>query len=323
MNQTATPSPSRTRSGLLYGLAAYGLWGVVPVYFNALAFVSPVEMLAQRVAWTAVLMAAVLTPAGRWGDLARCLRPGPVLRTLLASTALIATNWLTYIYGVVTHQLVEASLGYFIAPLASVLLGRLVLHERLRRLQLAAILLAAAGVLLEVAAQGRLPWIALALAGSFSTYGLLRKRVPVDGVLGLSVETLLLLPPALAYLGYEAAGGTLVFGHTDRRTDVLLALSGAVTAVPLICFAQAARRLPLATLGFLQFLSPTVAMLIAVLVFREPFTAGRAWSFAFIWAGLAVFVADSVRAYRAFREKTAAEAATPATPEPEMELERG
>jgi chloramphenicol-sensitive protein RarD len=313
-----TDAAARTRQGLLYGLAAYGLWGVVPVYFHALTHVSAFEMLAQRVVWTAVLMAAVLTLAGRWGDLRRCLRSGPILRTLLASTVLIAANWLVYIYGVVTERIVEASLGYFIAPLASVLLGRLVLHERLRRLQVVAVLLATAGVTLEVVAQGHLPWIALTLAGSFSTYGLLRKRVPVDGVLGLSVETLLMLPPALAFLGFAAWHGGLAFGHIDRETDALLAASGVVTAVPLICFAQAARRLPLTTIGFLQYLAPSVAMVFAIVWFREPFPPERARSFAFIWAGLAVFATDSVRAYR--NARTAARAATPETPEPEMEL---
>jgi chloramphenicol-sensitive protein RarD len=314
------PTPTRTRQGLLYGLAAYGAWGVVPIYFNALTHVSALEILAQRVAWTAVLLAGVLTAVGRWGDLARCLRSGPIMRTLLASTLLIAANWLVYIHSVVSEQIVESSLGYFIAPLASVLLGRLVLHERLSRWQLAAIGLATVGVLLLVARQGRVPWIALTLAGSFSTYGLLRKRVPVDGVLGLSVETLVLIPATLGYLGYLAVWGGLAFGHFDRQTDILLGLSGVVTAVPLVCFAQAARRLPLTTIGLLQYLSPTVQMLIAIVWFGEGFTPEQAWSFALIWAGLVLYTADSVRSYRA---RTAAEAATPETLEPEMELERG
>jgi chloramphenicol-sensitive protein RarD len=311
------PDAPRSRSGLLYGLAAYGFWGVVPLYFKALAAVPAPEQLAHRVVWTLALLAVVLTVVRRWGDLARALRDRGIRRTLLASAVLIAVNWLVYIHGVNTERIVETSLGYYIAPLASVLLGRLALGERLSRWRWLAVGLAAAGVLTLVVATGGFPWIALTLAGSFSVYGLLRKRVPVDGLLGLAVETLVLFPFAVGYLAVMEFRGGLAFGHLDRVTDLMLVAGGAVTAAPLICFAQAARRLPLATLGFLQYIAPTCQFAIAALWFGEPFPPERLFGFLWIWAGLVVYSVDSIREHRKRPD------AAPIDPEPEMELERG
>ena len=289
---------TQSQKGLLYGLAAYGLWGLVPLYFKALARVPPAEVLAHRIIWSVVFLAALVSLGGRWPELVRCLRSGKILAALLTSTLLIAVNWFVFIYGVASGQLVEASLGYFINPLVSVLLGMAFLGERLRVGQLLALALAALGVVILAVATGRLPWIALTLATSFGLYGFVRKIIPVDGLTGLSVETTLLFPAAAGYLVYLGLAGEAAWGTIDRATDVLLPLSGVVTTVPLICFGQAARRLRLSTLGFLQYLSPSLAFLLAVGLFGEPFTPVQVTSFACIWTALALYSVDSVLGFR-------------------------
>jgi chloramphenicol-sensitive protein RarD len=289
---------ARTREGLLYGLAAYGWWGLVPVYFKAVADLPAVEILAQRIVWSLLFLAALLGWAGRWGEVVRCFRERRLLLTLLGSTVLIALNWLVYIYSVTSGQLVQSSLGYFLLPLVSIALGMVWFHERLRRLQSLAVALAAAGVLWLTLDTGEWPWIALVLALSFGFYGLLRKRCPVDGLVGLSVEVILLLPLAGLYLLGLALAGELSLGAKGATTDLLLLLSGPVTAVPLLCFGQAARRLPLSTLGFLQYLSPSLALLLAVACYGERFGWAEAVSFGLIWAGLVLYSADLARALR-------------------------
>jgi chloramphenicol-sensitive protein RarD len=285
------------REGLLYGLAAYGWWGLVPLYFNAIADLPPEEVLAHRIVWSLVFLGLLLQYGRRWREVGRCFRTRAVLLALLTSTLLIAVNWYCYIYAVSTHQLVQASLGYYITPLVSVFLGMVWFKERLRNLQWAALALAGLGVVTLAWAQGEWPWVALAIAGSFGFYGLLRKQVAVDGVIGLSVEILLLLPAAAGYLLYLHATDALTLGTKGTQIDVLLALSGVVTTVPLVCFAQAARRLPLSTLGFLQYLSPTIQLALAVLLFRERFT-DQLVSFACIWVALAVYTWDLMRGFR-------------------------
>jgi chloramphenicol-sensitive protein RarD len=287
-------NPGTSREGLLYGLAAYGWWGLVPLYFKALGAVPPGELLAHRIVWSVVFLAPLLSLGGRWGALGRCFRSRTVLPTLLVTTLLIAVNWFIYIYSVSSNQVVQSSLGYFILPLANVVLGLLVFGERLRRLQWWGVGLAAAGVLLRTVEAGQLPWLALALAATFSVYGLLRKLTAVDGLVGVSVETLLLLPAAVAYLGYLGAAGASSVGTDDLALDGLLLLSGVVTAVPLLCFGQAARRLRLTTLGFLQYLSPSLQLLLAVGVFGEPFRLVELAGFVLIWSGLVFYVVDAV-----------------------------
>lgn len=289
---------SAPRHGLLYGLAAYGLWGLVPAYFKALGGVPPLEILAHRVAWSVVFLGLVVTALRRWPDLLRCLRRPRLMAALGLSAVLITANWLVYIYGVATGRIVHTSLGYYITPLANVLFGLLVFGERLRAGQWAALALATTGVLVLVVAAGELPWIALCLPVSFGLYALVRKKAPVDSLLGLTIETALLLPAALAALAYWAWSGALSWGAAGRATDALLASSGVVTAVPLLCFGAAARRLSMSTLGFLQYTAPSLQFLQAVLFFGEPFTRGRAVSFGFIWAALAVYSLDSALAYR-------------------------
>jgi chloramphenicol-sensitive protein RarD len=288
-------SHAKTHSGLLYGLAAYGLWGLMPLYFRLVGQVSPVEVLAHRIVWSVVLLVVILTVWRRWPDLVSILRSGQTVRLLLVSALLVAVNWLVYIYGVWAERVLETSLGYFINPLFSVVLGMVFFRERLRPWQWVALALACLGLGYLMFAVGKLPWIALVLALSFGLYGLVRKLAPVDGLIGLMVETMLLAPAALAGLAIGVTQGTATFGRNEALTDGLLLLSGVVTTIPLLCFGQAARRLRLSTLGFLQFLGPTMQFLIAVLIFHEPFLPALRVSFAFIWAALIVFTVDAWR----------------------------
>jgi chloramphenicol-sensitive protein RarD len=280
--------------GLLFGVAAYGFWGVLPVYFRAVGGVAPTEFLAHRIVWSFLLLAAVLTLWRRWPELARTLRTRHTRSLLAVSALLIATNWLVYLHGVMTQRVIQTSLGYFINPLVSVVLGVVFFRERLRGGQWLAVALAAAGVAYYVLAGREWPWIALVLAGSFGLYGLVRKAAPVEALVGLSAETLLLFPAAAGFLGYWQSQGTLGFGSRGGWLDALLLLSGVVTTVPLLCFGAAARRLPLSTLGFLQYLAPTLQLLLAVTLFGEPFRPDQRWSFGLVWAALALFTAESV-----------------------------
>ncbi len=287
-----------SRSGLLYGLAAYGLWGLMPLYFAAIRHVSSQEVLAQRIVWCSLLLALVLSVTGRWTALIRSLRSSRVRTTFFLSALLLSANWLAYIHGVTTGRTVETSLGYFINPLLNVALGMLFFRERLRPLQACALVLAMLGVLNLIANAGQFPWIALTVALSFALYGVLRKTAPADAFIGLSIESFMLLLPAVGYLAYLASCGSLQFGTTDRMTDGLLAASGVVTAVPLLCFGQAARTLRLSTLGFLQYLAPTMQFLLAIMVLGEPIDPTRWVSFGCIWVALAVYSLDAWRRLR-------------------------
>jgi len=290
----------RSKSGLLYGLAAYGLWGAVPLYFVYLnrKAVSPEELLAHRIVWSMVLLAIIQTCVGRWKELGRCWTVPRTRRTLLLTSLLIAANWYFYIFAATHERLVEASLGYFITPLASAALGLVVLRERLRRVQTIALLLAAAGVVVLTVQTGVLPWLALTLAGSFSLYGLFRKTVAADALTGLTFESLVLMPFALGWGVWMQIKGTAAFGHGDSVIDLLLLAASVITVVPLYCFAQAARRLRLSTIGFLQYIAPTLQMLVAVTIMDEPFHSAQLYGFVPIWAALAIYSADAVWAYR-------------------------
>jgi chloramphenicol-sensitive protein RarD len=294
-DEPADRSPSPFRSGILYALAAYGSWGVFPLYFRSLKDVPAFEILQHRILWSVLLLAVIVGLTGRWGDVRRTLATRKLVLPLTVTSLLICANWLLFIVCIETKQVTEASLGYFITPLMQVLLGLVVLGERLRPLQSAALLLASIGVGARIALVGVVPWLALALAVTFSVYALLRKKIPVDGLLGLMIETLVLALPALAVLIVRFQYGWLVFGRLGWTLDVLIASSGIVTALPLLCFGQAARRLPMAVLGFLQFVSPTIQFAVAVAVFREELTVGTIVSFAILWAGLALFIFDSLR----------------------------
>jgi chloramphenicol-sensitive protein RarD len=287
---------SRVRSGVLYGIGAYGLWGLIPLYFKSVAHVSALEVLAHRAAWSFLVLAVLLSLSRGWGELRRTLRNPRTALLLGLSTVLIGVNWLTFIYAVQCGQVLQASLGYFVNPLVSVLLGVAFLHERLRPYQIASIALAAAGVLVLTLLVGTLPWIAIVLAASFSLYGLLRKIMPVGGLVGVAVETCAMTPAAVAYMFY--LWQTQATAATNAGTVGLLAASGVITSVPLLLFVGAARRVRLATLGILQYLTPTLQFLLAVLAFGEPFSTSQVASFACIWAAVILYTADSLRAAR-------------------------
>ncbi len=296
-------SRDSTKIGVLYGLAAYLAWGLCPIYFKAVAHVPAQEVLAHRVVWSVVLLVILLA---RRGDLAATLRRAReprLLVTLAVSTVLVALNWFVFIWAVANDRLLEASLGYFINPLVNVLLGMVFLKERLRALQWVSIALATAGVAAMALRMGGVPTISLILAFSFGFYGLLRKTAPIGGMAGLTVETGMLAPVAVVAFLFWHVQGELVFGHLDRGTDWLLVASGAVTALPLIWFTNAARRLRYTTVGFLQYLAPSGQFLLAVLAYNEPFSSTKLLSFGLIWIALGVFSVDTALAGR--RSRTA------------------
>ena len=289
-------SSTPAKHGIVYAIAAYGLWGLIPLYFKAVAGVAPVEVLAHRALWSFAVLAVVVAVMGRWSELGRELRSSKLLLMLGLSTLFIAANWLVFIYAVVSGQVLQASLGYFINPLVNVLLGVVFLRERLRPYQASSIMLALVGVLVLAGFVGEAPWIALTLALTFALYGLMRKIMPVDGLVSLTVETLAMTPVALACLGYLAA--MRQGAGSSLGTLGLLALSGPVTTIPLLFFGAAARQLRLSTMGILQYLSPTLQFLLAVVAFREPFSMAQIVSFGCIWTAIAIYTADSYRAVR-------------------------
>ncbi len=285
------------RQGVAAALCAFTIWGLAPLYFKAVGSVPPTEIVAHRILWSLVFLGGLLA-FWRGFDGLRRLRDQPRLLGLLCVTAMLTgSNWLVFVWAISVDRLLEASLGYFINPLVSILLARLFLGERLRPAQQAAVVLASVGVAWRVWQVGSLPWIALFLALTFGFYGLLRKRAPVDALNGLFVETLVTAPLALAWLAWLGAGEALHFGR-DTLTSALLPLAGVLTAVPLMLFAVGAQRLPLSTIAFLQYLAPSLNFLLAVFAFGEPFGVAQLVGFAFIWSALALYSADMLRAAR-------------------------
>jgi chloramphenicol-sensitive protein RarD len=286
------------RTGTLAGVAAYSLWGLFPLVFHLLRSVAPGEILVHRIVWSFVVVLGLLVVRRErhWFRAVRS-RPGALPRLTVAAV-LIATNWLVYIWAVNNDHVVEAALGYYINPLITVALGVVVLGEHLRRPQVVALAFGAAAVVVLSVAYGRVPWIALVLAASFGGYGFLKKAVPVGAVTSLAVETLVLLPPALVGLAVLMATGEAAFLNGGLGRDVLLVGLGVVTAVPLLLFATAARRIPLSLLGLLQYLTPTLQLLCGVLVFHEPMPAARLAGFVLVWVALAVLGADALEARR-------------------------
>ncbi|MBC2654458.1 EamA family transporter RarD [Pseudomonas sp. MSSRFD41] len=281
------------RRGYILGLTAYIIWGLFPLYFKAIASVPAVEIIVHRVLWSALfggLLLMVWKHPGWWRE----LRDNPRRLAILAlSGTLIAANWLTYVWSVNNGRMVEASLGYYINPLINVLLGMLILGERLRRLQWLAVLLAAVGVAQQVWQLGSLPWVSLALALSFGFYGLIRKQAPVKALPGLVVETWMLVPIALAWLLLHPDASSAHAAFWASSQAWWLVAAGPVTLIPLVCFNAAARNLPYTTLGFLQYLAPTLVLLQAVLLFGEQLSPSTLVAFMFIWAGLAVYSVDA------------------------------
>jgi chloramphenicol-sensitive protein RarD len=296
MTDTAAPPPERSfRSGLVWGLAAYGSWGLFPIYFKAVAAVPALEVLAHRVVWSVVVLAIVLTVQRRWHEVVAAVADLRILGVLGVTALLIGGNWYLFIWAVTTGHLLQASLGYFINPLVNVFLGVVFLGERMSRAGIAAVAMAGLGVGWLAARGGAVPWVALVLAFSFALYALIRKTARVKPVPGLAVETALLAPVAVLYLATTASSGGLYFGTGSWKLDLLLAAAGLITALPLLWFNMAAQSLPLSTLGFLQYLSPTGQFLLAVLAYGEPLTRDRLVAFAWIWIALGIFTVDQLQ----------------------------
>jgi chloramphenicol-sensitive protein RarD len=278
--------------GIVYATLAFVMWGLFPLYFRQIAAVPPLEVVLHRSAWSLLFVIGVLAVLRRFGWMRELAAQPKRLGLFGVSALLLSGNWLLYVYAIQSGQVVEASLGYFINPLVSVLLGVLVLHERLDKVQWAAVALAAAGVLWLTVLGGRLPWIALVLAVSFALYGLMRKTASLGALEGLALETLLLAPVVLPALAWWTLRGSGAMAQGDLALDAWLVIGGPLTALPLLLFAASARRLPLATVGLLQYLSPTIQLALAVWVFHEPFDRARLLGFGLIWAALALYSAD-------------------------------
>ena len=283
------------RRGLAVTAGAFAIWGVVPVYWHLLKLVPSMQIMAHRVVWSALLVVGWLLLRDGWGWLRRIAAQPRALAALALSSALIAFNWSLYIWAVNAGHVVETSLGYFINPLVNVALGVLVLHERLRPLQWLAVGCAAAGVAWLTWSAGSPPWIALGRAVSFALYGLVRKLVPVDAVAGLGLESVYMFLPALAWVLWSEAGhGGGFGGGWGIRVDLLLVCSGVVSAVPLIGFAYGVRRIPLSVVGLLQYIAPTLQLLLGVWYFHEPFGAAQLLGFGAIWLGLAIYASEGL-----------------------------
>ncbi len=296
----AAPTPARApmNVGITYAATAYVVWGVIPIFWKFLEHVDAVEIVVHRIVWTLIFALAALAAWHRLPKLYAALKKRKVLAALLLSAILIAFNWGLFIWAVTTDRIIETSLGYYINPLVSFVLGVALLGERLSRLQMIAIALALAGVINQTVALGYLPWISLVLAVSFGFYGLIRKTVPVESLEGLTVEAIILTPASLAYIVYLVATKQGAFMHVSLFTDVYLILAGPVTAVPLLLFAAGARLIRLSTMGFLQYLAPSISLVIAVFMYGESFTHTHAITFALIWSALALVSWEAIRRER-------------------------
>ena len=298
-NNASVSSPSSpTNMGPLYAILAFSLWGVFPVYFKVVSEVPPIEVLAHRILWSVVLVGVLLVVTRRFKDVAVVFSSKKLFGLLVLSSLTISVNWLIFIWAVSNDMLLQTSLGYFINPLVSVALGLIFLKERLRRWQTVAVVIALLGVVNLVFQNGSPPWIALGVAVSFGFYGLIRKVALVKAFAGLFIETLIVLPPVLAYLVYIGLDGTGTFGRINLQMDGLLVLAGVLTATPLVLFALAAKRLRLASLGFFQYIAPTGHFILAVLVYGETFTTADAITFGMIWFALGIYTFDSIKAMR-------------------------
>ena len=292
----------QTRQGVLLALAAYFIWGIAPAYFKLIDFVPASEILTHRIIWSFFFMVALISVSRQWSQLKRLLSQPKKILLLALSAVLIGGNWLLFIWSVNSHHMLEASLGYFINPLVNILLGMIFLGERFRRMQWLAVLLAACGVLVQLWTFGSLPIIALGLAFSFAFYGLVRKKIAVDAQTGMLIETLWLLPVAAIWLFGIADTTTSHMTQNPWSLNLMLMAAGVVTTIPLLCFTGAATRLRLSTLGFFQYIGPTLMFLLAVLFYGEIPGADKMVTFGFIWVALAVFVMDALYTQRRVRK---------------------
>ncbi|TJZ69003.1 EamA family transporter RarD [Chitiniphilus eburneus] len=286
------------QTGILYALAAYLMWGLLPLFLKQLQGIPAGEVLLHRMVWSLVFLGVILAVRRNWRWLGTALRQPKVMAGFAASAALLAVNWFVYIWSVQANRVVDASLGYFINPLVSVLIGVVVLRERLRLGQWLAVAVAGAGVAWLTWQAGQLPWIAITLALSFGFYGLLRKTASLGALEGLSLETLVFFPVAGGVLAWLLASGQAGFDHATPWVRFLCLMAGPVTAVPLLLFAAGARRIPMSLLGILQYAGPTVQLLLGVLLWHEPFGAARVTGFALIWGALLIYTAEGFWAAR-------------------------
>ena len=284
--------------GIWNGLAAYALWGFFPIYWKLLQDVSALQVIGHRIGWSFLLLIAVILLTRQWENFRSAALSPQVIAIYAVAGVLLTINWLIYVWGVNSGFIVETSLGYFINPLISVLLGVLFLRERLRIMQWMPIGLAAAGVIYLTLTYGRLPWIALSLAFSFGIYGLVKKLAPLGSLYGLTLETALVFPFALIYLMFAQASGTGAFLQHGVLTDILLIGTGAVTSIPLLMFASAARQIPLTMIGILQYIAPTIQFLIGVFLYHEPFDQSRLIGFSLVWLSLIIFWVENYLAHR-------------------------
>lgn len=300
-----TPDEQRTtRQGVLLAASAYLMWGIAPIYFKLIAAASPLEILSHRIVWSFFLLALLLHFSRRWRSVVQVLRSKRTMLCLLATALLVGGNWLLFIWAINSNHILDASLGYYINPLLNVLLGMVFLGERLRKMQWLAVVLATCGVLVQLIAFGSVPIIAIALALTFGFYGLLRKKINLDAQTGLFIETLLLFPIAVIYLLATTDSPTTMSAN-PWSLNLLLIAAGVVTTLPLLCFTGAATRLKLSTLGFFQYIGPSLMFILAVLVYGEAFAFDKAITFAFIWGALLVFSVDGIKTSRQTRTLTA------------------
>ncbi|WP_300454930.1 EamA family transporter RarD [Accumulibacter sp.] len=288
----------RQLSGIGYGLFAYGVWGFFPLFFRQLSHVSPMDVLSNRAVWACLLVGLLLTLRRQWRNVAAVFGRLRQLAMLAVAALLIGSNWLVFLWAVASQQVVASSLGYFLTPLVNILLGLVVLKERLNRLEWASVALAVAAMLNEIVASGSLPWVSMVLAGTFGTYGLVRKQLPVDAVSGLWLETLAMLPVCALYAWWQARNGHSVFTGHDLATSGLLVCAGALTALPLMAFAAATQRLDLASVGMLMYINPTLQFVTAVWLFGEAMPSARLGSFGLIWLGLLLYSGSAWSKYR-------------------------
>lgn len=285
------------KAGVIFALAAYSMWGIAPIYFKLLTTVPALEIVMHRIVWSVLVLCVLLVVRKKFSQVFKAIRDPKVIITLAISGLLLAVNWLVFIWAVNNDKMLDASLGYFINPLFNVLLARFFLHESLTRLQLLAVFVALAGVAFLIFSYGQLPWVSLVLATSFSIYGLLRKKVTVDSMPGLLIESCILLPFALLYwLIMDTSSGNMLANSSDL--NITLMLAGVVTTAPLLCFTAAARRIRYTTLGFFQYIGPSLMFLLAVIYYQEPLDTTRIITFVCVWSGLFIYVYDSLRIYR-------------------------
>lgn len=289
-----TDDATRSRQGVFFAIAAYTLWGIAPIYFKLIAQVPALEILAHRIIWAFLIVFILILAMGRLNRVGHVITNPSHMARLVLATVLLGGNWYLFIWAVNNDHILDASLGYYINPLLNVAIGILFFSERMRKLQLVAIAMAVTGVVIQVVSFGSVPWIALTLAVSFAIYGAIRKRLPVDSITGLWLETLILLPVMLIYMLTFASSASSDLTQNTWGLNALLIAAGVVTTVPLLCFTAAAQRLRYSTLGFFQYIGPSLMFILAVVVYDEPLAANKLMTFVIIWAALALYSADSL-----------------------------